>query len=91
MSAKEFSLVCGKSIASPVKFENLAEAIEFPVISFCEIGVLHDCTDSVRHKCWILAIEQIEAYGKRLNNLRKLWRCQIAVFFILLLFTIFID
>ena len=93
MSSKEFSLVRGKSIASPVKFENLAEAIEFLVISFCEVWVLHDCPDSVRHKCWILAIEQIEAYGKRLNNRRKLWRCQIGILFLrlLLVFALFID
>ena len=68
MSSKEFSLIRGKPITSPVKFENLAEAIKFLVIGFCQIWVLHDCADSMRHKGWILAIEQIEAHGKRLNN-----------------------
>jgi len=92
MRSHEFSLVVGKSIASPVKLENLAEAIKFLVICFCEIWVLHDCLDSVRHKCWILAVEQIEAHGKRLSNLRKLWRSQIFVFLLLfLLFILWID
>jgi len=85
MGSHEFSLVVGKSIASPVKFENLAEAIKFLVICFCEIWVLHDRLDSVRHKCWILAVEQIEANGKRLSNLRKLWRSQIVVFLLIFL------
>lgn len=70
MSSEVFGLVIGKSIASPVKLEDLAEAIEFIVISFSKIWMLHNCTDSVWHKCWILAVEQIKADAERFSNLR---------------------